>query len=117
MTTPSQRALEAAKKFWETYMPSMANDDSAAVIAVAQAIQSAAEEARREIVESLDGYFVHNTGCESGSWSSGRPTPDGGYETKWAGVWRKEPYTPSCNCGLDDILKSALAGDKDEVKS
>jgi len=59
--------------------------------------------------EKLSQYAEHDSDCVLSKWSAGRPTDDGGYEMKFAGVWYKArpvDESPPCECGLAEILSS-----------
>ncbi len=59
-----------------------------------------------EKMEEIMEYIEHKKECILSQWSAGRPTADGGYESKIGGKWYQvKPInkTPKCNCGLDDI--------------
>ena len=61
----------------------------------------------REVLEKVLDYVEHERDCILNGYSAGRPTKDGGYETKIGGKWyqaRPVDETPKCNCGLSDIL-------------
>ncbi len=68
-------------------------------------ILSLAQQRTEKKCDDLKDYCVHQTGCPLAYWEAGRPTNDGGYETKWSGKWYKEPKRPKCTCGLSDLLK------------
>ena len=59
--------------------------------------------------EKLSQYAEHDDDCVLPKWSAGRPTDDGGYEMRFAGVWYKArpvDESPPCECGLAEILSS-----------
>ena len=59
--------------------------------------------------EKLSQYAEHDSDCVLSKWSAGRPTDDGGYEMKFAGVWYKArpvDESPPCECGLAEILSA-----------
>lgn len=69
-------------------------------------IKKVREEERQKYEKALE-YVSHETDCIRSQNSAGQPTPDGGYEQKFAGKWyqtRPVDKSPKCNCGLDDIL-------------
>ena len=62
---------------------------------------------RAEVISQLEEYLTHNDDCILAMWSAGRPTEDGGYESKYGGKWyqsRPIDKTPKCTCGLSDTL-------------
>ncbi len=61
--------------------------------------------ARLEAAEALVEYACHPRECIRTYWEAGEPTSDGGYRTKFKGVWyQSKPVNeePKCDCGLDD---------------
>jgi hypothetical protein len=58
------------------------------------------------LVEALEEYGVHMAHCLLSQWRAGRPTKDGGYESKYGDKWYQGDDKPKCTCGLDAALQS-----------
>lgn len=56
----------------------------------------------RQMMAALEDYGQHGRECILRYWEAGRPTPDGGYEMKYRGIWHRE--TPACQCEFDIAL-------------
>jgi hypothetical protein len=55
----------------------------------------------------IEDFADHRQECITTFFEAGRPTKDGGYETKIKGKWyqsRPVDKTPKCNCGLNEVL-------------
>ena len=63
----------------------------------------------REIIH----YTKHDALCLCDQWREGRPTKDGGYETKYGygnqEKWYQKNEEPECSCGLKEAIDKALA--------
>ena len=58
-------------------------------------------------------YADHDNNCAVNQYEAGRPTADGGYEMRYAGVWyerRPVDRTPPCTCGFDAALAACEEG-------
>lgn len=58
-------------------------------------------------VERLREYVAHTNDCILSFLEAGEPTKDGGYRTKYKGVWyQSKPINeePKCDCGLEEAL-------------
>ena len=55
-------------------------------------------------INTLQGYAEHGSKCVLSRWEAGRPTPDGGYEWKYAGMWYDADNLPACECDLGPVL-------------
>ena len=60
--------------------------------------------ARARLQQALDDYGQHRSSCILTRWEAGEPTPDGGYRTKYAGVWYDVKTPPACQCGFTAAL-------------
>lgn len=70
--------------------------------------QKAEGEGYRRGVEEMGEYADHSRYCIRSFQEAGEPTADGGYRTKFKGVWyqsRPVNQEPNCECGLDEIFK------------
>lgn len=69
-----------------------------------------------ERAHDLIYYTQHERDCILSAGSAGRPTKDGGYETKYAGKWyqsRPVDKTPKCTCGLAEAIATVIEKDTD----
>lgn len=66
-------------------------------------------EALRGCVEALGEYGSHEMPCLLAQWHAGRPTKDGGYETRYGDKWYQRDDKPLCTCGFEDDLAAARA--------
>lgn len=56
------------------------------------------------LAEALEEYGVHQLPCPLAPWHEGRPTSDGGYETRYGDKWYPRGQEPECTCGLSAAL-------------
>jgi hypothetical protein len=54
--------------------------------------------------EALADFGVHQMPCLLALWYEGRPTVNGGYETRYGDKWYQRDDKPPCTCGLDAAL-------------
>ena|SRR3990167_3311263 len=84
-------------------------DDERYIRLISALISHLLSEQEERIVGDLSEWIRHDSQCICSQWSAGRPTEDGGYESKFAGKWyQKRPIdkTPKCDCGLNDVLSA-----------
>jgi hypothetical protein len=67
----------------------------------------AAEKRLAEAREALADYGSHQMPCLLAQWHEGRPTSDGGYETRYGNQWYGRDEKPTCTCGFDAALTPA----------
>lgn len=64
-------------------------------------------EDKQELYEILE-YVAHDQKCLCSQFQQGRPTEDGGYETKYGygenAKWFKRGEEPPCSCGLNNLI-------------
>jgi hypothetical protein len=63
----------------------------------------------KEATERLMCYVQHYVNCIRLKWDASEPTPDGGYRSRYAGVWyQTKPVdeTPKCNCGAAAAIEA-----------
>ena len=93
------RSKEWSKKFYEgsedpsEYWREMLDD-----IKALEAINA-------RLAEALEEYGVHMAHCLLSQRRAGRPTKDGGYESKYGDKWYQGDDKPACTCGLSDIME------------
>ena len=74
----------------------------------------AAERARiREAVDALIEFCHHEYPCLLAQGHEGRPTKDGGYETRYGDKWYPRDEKPACTCGLADAITEVCGGTHD----
>lgn len=97
-------------KQWTAFTAALSggtSDTEMGLIADLAATQKRAEKAEaREaaLVEALEEYGAHQIPCVLALWHEGRPTKDGGYETRYGDKWYQQNEKPPCTCGLDAAL-------------
>lgn len=64
---------------------------------------SALRDRAARMEEWILNYARHTDDCILSMWQAGRPASDGGYESKYNGVWYPKDKTPKCECGLDEL--------------
>ena len=64
-------------------------------------------ESRARLLEALVEYGVHQFPCPFAQVCGGRPTTDGGYETRYGEKWYPRGQEPECTCGLKDAIAAA----------
>ncbi len=55
--------------------------------------------------DALAEFGMHDYSCLQGQFHAGRPTDDGGYETKFGDKWYLTGSKPDCTCGFEAALK------------
>ena len=78
-----------------------------------EAVAEARRKAQIELVRQLGYYLEHDSQCILSQGEAGRPTKDGGYETKYAGKWYKSGTEPKCDCGLEQALTPPDLSERD----
>lgn len=59
------------------------------------------------LVDVLYGFGNHQFPCLLAQGYEGRPTKDGGYETRYGDKWYQRDDKPPCTCGLDAALAAS----------
>jgi len=67
-------------------------------------------ESHARLLEALVEYGVHQFPCPFAQFCGGRPTTDGGYETRYGEKWYPRGQEPECTCGLKDAIAATEKG-------
>ena len=80
------------------------NGDLIATAPDLQAENQVLQAAVRQLGEALANFGTHDRDCLLSQGHAGRPTEDGGYETKFGDEWYQRGEWPECTCGLSTAL-------------